>query len=351
MSELAPLHVPISILDVAPVVSGSTPTDALRAALELAQLADRSGYTRVWYAEHHNMPGIASSAPEILIATVLAQTERLRVGSGGVMLPNHAPLMVAERFGTLEALYPGRVDLGIGRAPGSDPRTSQALRRHLGNPDLPELLEELFGFFDDAGTNPLTIQATPGRGYRPDVWLLGSSGSSAQLAALLGLPFATAHHFSPGATVGSLHAYRELFWPTTTPGIHFDGSARAALPEPHGMITVQTIVADTEEQARRIGDAFALMFLRIRQGRRPDRMFTQEQVDAYDWSPEERAWADGTLAQQAVGTPEMVHARLTELLAETGATELMATAMAPSQADRLRSFELLAELAGIGVPA
>jgi luciferase family oxidoreductase group 1 len=329
--------VPLSVLDTAPVVRGATPALALQQSLELAQLADRSGFHRIWYAEHHNMPGIASSAPEILIATVAATTQSIRVGSGGVMLPNHAPLMVAERFGTLEALHPGRIDLGIGRAPGSDPLTSRALRRQLGSPELPELLEELEGYFEelDPDAPGQRIRATPGQGYRPALWLLGSSGYSAQLAGQLGLPFATAHHFSAAASVPSIAHYRDWFQPSEV------------LEEPFALLTVQVIVADTEERARRIGDAFALMFLRMRQGVRPDVLATQDEVDAHPWSTEERAFADQLVAQQAVGTPEQVQARLAELVAETGASEVMATAIAPGHADRLRSFELLAELGGL----
>ncbi|MCW2923097.1 MAG: luciferase-like protein, partial [Thermoleophilia bacterium] len=312
-------------------------------ALALAREADRLGYRRIWYAEHHNMPGIASSAPEVIIATVAAQTERIRVGSGGVMLPNHAPLMVAERFGTLEALHPGRIDLGIGRAPGSDPRTAWALRRAGGasGHDLPELLGELYGYTEGfpPGHDLHGLRATPGFGALPPVWLLGSSGSSAQLAAHLGLPFATAHHFSPEATVPSMRAYREQFTPSNRQ------------ERPHAMVTVQVVVADTEPEARGIADAFALMFLRMRSGAAPDVLPSAEEVAAYRWSDDERAWADAMLDRQAVGTADQVLRRLAELVEETAADEVMATTVAPDPAARLHSYRLLAAAAGLEAAA
>ncbi|MEO6867393.1 MAG: LLM class flavin-dependent oxidoreductase [Gaiellales bacterium] len=333
------LSVPISVLDVAPVPRGTSSAEALASALAYADAADRLGFHRIWYAEHHNMPGIASSAPEVLIATVAARTSRIRVGSGGVMLPNHAPLMVAERFGTLEELHPGRIDLGIGRAPGSDQRTMWALRRETGlrGQDLPELLDELFGYFEGfPDDHPMHgLRATPGYGHMPELWLLGSSGSSAQLAAHRGLPFATAHHFSPAATVPSMRMYRE----------HYQPSER--YPTPQGLVTVQVVVADTEQQARSIADAFALMFLRMRQGHPPDKMLNAEDIAAHPWTDDERAFADQLIAGQAVGTPEQVIARLAELISDTGATEIMATTMAPEPADRMRSLELLAAAASL----
>lgn len=334
------LKVPLSVLDVASISHGMTPADALAQSVELAQLVDRLGYRRVWYAEHHNMPGIASSAPEVVIASVAARTERIRVGSGGVMLPNHAPLLVAERFGTLEALYPGRIDLGIGRAPGSDQRTSWAVRRGVGGAqgvDLPELLWELFGYVDGFPEgDPLEgLKATPGYGALPPVWLLGSSGSSAQLAAQLGLAFATAHHFSPKTTVGSMRLYRERFEPSTK------------LAAPHAMVTAQVVVADTEGEARAIADAFALVFLRMRTGGAPDVLPSAEDVAAHEWTDAERAFADDLIATQAVGTAGQVMARLAQLVEETGADEVMATTMSPDPVARLRSYELLAAAAGL----
>lgn len=333
------LDVPLSVLDVAPVTRGMSVGDALQHALEYADAAERLGYARIWYAEHHNMPAIASSAPEVLISTVAARTSRISVGSGGVMLPNHAPLMVAERFGTLEALHPGRIDLGIGRAPGTDPRTAAALRGGLGasGRDLPELLFELFGFTGGfpEGDAMHGMQATPGYGYLPRTWLLGSSGSSAQLAAQLGLRFATAHHFAPMGTIASMEAYREHFRPSVQ------------LDEPYGVVTVQVVAAPTEDEARELADAVALMFLRMRMGARPDLLPTKDEIAAHPWTDEERAFADHMLALQAVGTPEQVVARLAQLQESTGAQELMVTSMLPDPADRLRSLELVAVAAGI----
>lgn len=333
------LGVPVSVLDVASVSRDTTPTEALHASVGVAKLIDQLGYRRVWYAEHHNMPGIASSAPEVVIATVAAQTSRIRVGSGGVMLPNHAPLLVAERFGTLEALHPGRIDLGIGRAPGSDPRTSWALRRtsQARGQDLPELLWELFGYFNgfDESESLHGLRATPGYGHMPPVWLLGSSGSSADLAAQLGLPFATAHHFSAEATEPSMHLYRERFSPSTV------------LAQPHGMVTLQVVVADTEAEARAVAETFALVMLRMRSGAPPDVLPSPDEVAAHPWSEDERAFADAMIASQAVGTPEQVIARLQELIAATGAAEIMATIVSGDTAAKRRSFELLAEASGL----
>src|SRR5688572_1153460 len=236
-----PLPVPLSVLDLAPVGAGSDAAHALRASLALVQEAERLGYHRYWVAEHHNMPGIASSAPAVLIAHLASITERIRLGSGGVMLPNHAPLVIAEQFGMLEALHPGRIDLGIGRAPGTDPRTAAALRRtqHLAEPDLPEQLGELYGFFN--GTFPpdhpyREITAVPARGNQPAIWLLGSSDYSARLAGLLGLPFSFAHHFAAAGTLAALDVYRRSFRPS------------AALAEPYVMLGVAVLCADTHER-------------------------------------------------------------------------------------------------------
>jgi luciferase family oxidoreductase group 1 len=214
--------VQLSVLDLAPVVTGSTPARALQGAIELARLADRLGYTRYWVAEHHNMPGVASSAPAVLIAHAASATERIRVGSGGVMLPNHPPLVVAEQFGMLEALHPGRIDLGIGRAPGTDPLTARALRRSevsLSAEEFPRQLGDLLSFFTGewpAGHPYEQVTAVPGKGYRPEVWLLGSSDYSAQVAGLLGFPFSFAHHFSPANTDAAAALYRERFTPSST---------------------------------------------------------------------------------------------------------------------------------------
>jgi luciferase family oxidoreductase group 1 len=330
------LGVPLSVLDVAPVSSDRSPVEALADSTELVQEAERLGYHRLWYAEHHNMPGIASSAPDVLIANAGARTSRIRLGSGGVMLPNHAPLVVAERFGTLEALFPGRIDLGIGRAPGTDQRTAAALRRLGANDDLPELLHELYGFFEGfaAGEDYRGIRAIPGFGAdMPAIWLLGSSGFSAQVAGALGLPFAFAHHFSAHNTVPALDLYRESFRPS------------AVLEKPYPLVTAMVVCAPDDDEARLLGSAIALSFARMRSGYPPARLPTVEDIQAHDWTPQERAFADGWLAPQAIGSPETVKRRITELLAETGAVEFMATTNAPSAAARTRSYRLLAELA------
>ena len=328
--------VPFSVLDVAPVASDRTATEALADSTALVQTAERLGYHRLWYAEHHNMPGIASSAPDVLIANAGARTSRIRLGSGGVMLPNHAPLVVAERFGTLEALFPGRIDLGIGRAPGTDQRTASALRRLGASDDLPELLHELYGYFKgfDPGEGYRGIRAIPGYGAdMPSVWLLGSSGFSAQVAGVMGLPFAFAHHFSAQNTVPALDLYRESFGPSDI------------LDEPYAMVTAMVVCAPDDEEAQLHASAIALSFARMRSGYPPARLPTIEEIKDHPWTPQERAFAESFLAPQVIGSPETVKARLTELLAETGVSEFMATTNAPSTSARVRSFELLAEVA------
>ncbi len=242
MSDLR--NVPLSVLDLAPIPEGGTASGALRATIELAQRAEELGYQRFWVAEHHNMPGIASSAPPVLIGHLADATSRIRVGSGGVMLPNHVSLVVAEQFGMLEALHPGRIDLGIGRAPGTDQVTAAALRRSpegLSADDFPEQLGELIGFFSGEwpdGHPYAAITAVPGQGNSPSMWLLGSSGYSAQVAGLLGLPFAFAHHFSAANTLPALALYRDRFRPSGT------------LQRPHAMIAAAVICADTDERAQ-----------------------------------------------------------------------------------------------------
>jgi luciferase family oxidoreductase group 1 len=336
--------VPFSVLDVAPVPGDSTPAQALAGATALATHVERLGFHRLWYAEHHNMPGIASSAPDVLIANAGARTTRIRLGSGGVMLPNHSPLVVAERFGTLEALHPGRIDLGIGRAPGTDQRTMQALRRLGSSDDLMELLHELYGYF--TGFRPgdafAGIHAVPGYGAAmPALWLLGSSGYSAQAAGLMGLPFAFAHHFSAANTLPALELYRSRFQPSPD------------LEEPFAQVTVFCVCADTDEEARLLASAMALSFAQRNTGRPPGPLPTLAQVRHHVWNDLERSYADGYLGSQVVGGPETVRARLEALLEETGADELMAIASVPDAAARERSYTLLAGLAQLpaDVPA
>lgn len=329
--------VPLSVLDLAPVSAGTDVPQALAAAKDVARHVERLGYQRMWVAEHHGMTGIASSAPAVLIGALADATTTLRVGSGGVMLPNHAPLVVAEQFGTLAALHPGRIDLGLGRAPGTDPVTAAALRRStdptLGD-DFPRQLAELRGYLDD-GRGPGGVTAVPGAGSGVPVWLLGSSGFSAQLAGLLGLPFAFAHHFSAGSTAPALDLYRSSFRPSTV------------LDEPYAMVCVSVTAADTDEQARYVAAPAALSFLRLRTLGRPGLLPTPEEAAGYPYSPLERAFVEERQADQVIGSVATVRAGLEELVARTGADELMVTTIVHGHEDRLRSFALVAEAAGL----
>ena len=319
----------LSILELVPVGKGSTPAAALAHSVELARLGERLGYRRLWVAEHHNMPGIASSSPAVLIAHLADSTSTLRIGAGGVMLPNHASLVVAEQFGMLEALHPGRIDLGLGRAPGTDPVTAAALRRNItafAPDDFPEQLRDLFAFF--AGTHP-QITAVPGRGYQPAIWLLGSSDYSAQVAGALGLPFSFAHHFASQNTVAALDVYRKSFRPSDV------------LAEPYAMIGVPVICAETEDRARWLSGPSALSFVRLRQG--PTQLPTPEEAAEYVFTPTERELVRSWTAPLIRGEPPAVCAELEALAARTGADELMITTMVHGNEDRLRSYELVAE--------
>jgi luciferase family oxidoreductase group 1 len=327
-------HVPVSVLDLAPVPAGSSPGEALRATIDLARHAERLGFKRFWVAEHHNMPGVASSAPPVLVGQIAAATLTIRVGSGGVMLPNHASLVVAEQFGMLEALHPGRIDLGIGRAPGTDQATAAALR-HRGPDDFPQQLTDLIGFFTGewpAGHPFATVRAVPGQGSAPAMWLLGSSGYSAQVAGLLGLPFAFAHHFMPANTLPALALYRETFRPSAT------------LDRPQAMVAAGVVCAETDERARWLAGPSALSFLRLRSGR-PGTLPPPEEAAAYPYTDLERAMIADRQSSQLIGSPSTVRGGLAELLAATEADELMVTTMVFDPADRLRSLELVAEIA------
>jgi luciferase family oxidoreductase group 1 len=329
--------VPLSVLDLAPVVEGQSHAEALQATLELARQVESLGYARFWVAEHHNMPGIASSSPPVLIGAVAAATRRIRVGSGGVMLPNHPPLVVAEQFGTLSALHDGRIDLGLGRAPGTDQTTARALRRSadaLSADDFPEQLGELVGFFRGGwpeGHPYRSIVAVPGLGDAPPIWLLGSSGYSAQVAGLLGLPFAFAHHFMAQNTLAALDLYRRSFRPGD------------ALQEPYAMVAVQTVAAETDEEARALALPGALSFIALRRGT-PRKLPTVAQAAAHPWTPDERAFAAERHSGQAIGSRETVRQALAELLERTGADELMLTTQVPDPAARLRSMQMVREL-------
>ena len=324
--------VPLSVLDLAVVPSGSTSAEALRNCVAIAQQVEQLGYTRFWVAEHHGMLGVASSAPAVLIGAVAAATSRIRVGSGGVMLPNHAPMVIAEQFGMLEALHPGRIDLGIGRAPGTDQRTARALRRtpDLSAEDFPQDLMQLRSFF--AGTEP-GLTAVPAQGNTPGLYLLGSSGFSAQLAGMLGLPFAFAHHFSGENTLPALALYRSAFRPSAT------------LAEPYALVCASVLLADTTADARAMALSGALSFVRLRSGR-PGVFPSAAEAAAHPWTPQEWAWAQDRIDGQVVGDPALASEQLDHLLRATEADELMVTTMTHDPAARLRSFHLLAELAG-----
>jgi luciferase family oxidoreductase group 1 len=318
--------IPLSVLDLAPVSSGRTTPDAMRESIALAQHVERLGYGRVWVAEHHGMPGIASSAPAVLIGALAAATSRIRVGSGGVMLPNHPPLVVAEQFGMLEALHPGRIDLGLGRAPGTDQRTASLLRRGDADDFVGELAL-LRAFFEGPVEG---ISAVPAEGNAPEFWLLGSSGYSAQLAGMLGLPFAFAHHFSGHNTLPALDLYRSSF----RPGV---------LTEPYAMVCASVLLADSYDDARRLALPGALSFVTLRQGL-PGVLPSVAEAEAYPWTDRERAFAEDRLAGQILGSPTEAAQQLTRLLADTQADELMVTTTAHGFADRLRSYDLLASM-------
>ncbi|MFG1805932.1 LLM class flavin-dependent oxidoreductase [Streptomyces sp. NPDC049040] len=343
--------VPLSVLDLAGVGAGLTAGDALRNSVEIARTAEARGYHRMWVAEHHSMPGVASSSPAVILAHLAAFTRTLRLGSGGVMLPNHAPLVIAEQFGTLEALAPGRIDLGLGRAPGTDGATAAALRRteslHEGADEFPQQLAELIRFLDDdfpEGHRYARIHAVPGpvqgsaaggvqSADRPSIWLLGSSGFSARLAGALGLPFSFAHHFSAANTVPALALYRESFRPSEV------------LDRPYASIGVAALATEDPEQARRQVLAGALGMLRLRTGR-PGLVPTPEEAAAHPFSPMERDFVDSWMANIVHGDPRTVTAGLDELVERTGADELVITANAHTPAVRLRSYDLIADAYG-----
>lgn len=327
--------VPLSVLDLVPVADGASATDALAHSTRLVQRAEQLGFTRYWVAEHHAMPGIASSSPPVLIAHLAGATERIRVGSGGVMLPNHRPLVVAEQFGTLEALHPDRIDLGIGRAPGTDPRTAAALRgvsaaRLQAPDDFPQHLVELAAYF----RGDADVLAVPAAGNAPSLWLLGSSGYSAEVAGTLGLPFAFAHHFSSQNTLPALQIYRERFRPS------------AMLSEPYTMIAASVFCAETDDAARDLALPSALQFLQLRLGN-PRTLPGPEEVAAFEWTDQARAFVEQRQADQIIGSPDTARAGVEELVGRTGVDELMVTTSTYRGEDRLRSYELLADAVGM----
>lgn len=321
-----------SILDLAVVTEGGSPREALLNARDLAQRAEHQGYHRFWMAEHHNMSGIASAATSVALGFVAEGTERIRIGSGGVMLPNHSPLVIAEQFGTLATLYPGRVDLGLGRAPGTDGATMQALRRdprHAAD-DFPADVQELLHYFEPVQDGQ-RVQAVPGAGLRVPIWLLGSSLYSAQLAAALGLPFAFASHFAPAMLDQALAIYRERFQPSQY------------LDRPHTMAAVNVFAADTDAEARKLMTSVEQQFVRLVRGN-PGRL--QPPVDSLEdiGSPRERAHAQQALAESAVGAPETVQHWLTRFIERTQVDELILSAQIYDHEARCRSFALAAEV-------
>ncbi|MFE5208773.1 LLM class flavin-dependent oxidoreductase [Streptomyces sp. NPDC056600] len=331
------LGIPLSVLDVVPVFEDGSATAALRDTVTLAPRVEALGYLRFWVAEHHNTPSLATSAPGILAGRLAAATSTLRVGSGGVLLPNHAPLVVAEQFGTLEALHPGRVDLGLGRAPGTDPFTARALRRSSHGEDFLAQIEELDGYF--APADPADgIVAVPAADGRPQLWMLGSSPASAEAAAQLGLPYAFAHQIAPHASAAALARYREAFRPSPY------------LDRPRTLISVLTTVADSDEAARAAAAPYLLGKIQMRTRPRFDAFPTPRAAADHPWSPGELRFLDDLVAPQLIGSPHTVRTGLAALVRRTGADEVMALTVVHGQDERLRSFELLAEAAA-DVPA
>ncbi|HEY1386145.1 MAG TPA: LLM class flavin-dependent oxidoreductase [Dongiaceae bacterium] len=323
--------VPFSVLDLSPIPEGATAADALRNTLDLARHAETLGYRRYWLAEHHNMPGIASAATAIVIGHVAAGTRIIRVGSGGIMLPNHAPLVIAEQFGTLESLFPGRIDLGLGRAPGTDMLTAQALRRDLATDvdRFPEDVAELRAYLAPAGPGQ-RIRAVPGEGLAVPIWLLGSSLYSAQLAALLGMPFAFASHFAPAAMMQALDIYRTHFKPSS------------GLDRPYAMLGVNVIAADTDREAEWLFTSLQQSFVNLRRGRPGQLPPPIEGIGDFA-SPAEQAQLRQALACSFVGGPDKVRAGLRHFIEHTGADELIVSGHIYDHAARLRSFALAAE--------
>ena len=321
----------LSVLDLAPIVEGSDASQALSNTLDLARHAESLGYRRYWLAEHHNMPGIASAATSVVIAHVAAGTSTIRVGAGGIMLPNHAPLMIAEQFGTLAALHPGRIDLGLGRAPGTDMATARALRRNLdaGADSFPQDVVELINYFAPAEPEQ-KVRAVPGEGQSVEFWILGSSLYGAQLAAMLGLPYAFASHFAPAEMERALELYRTRFEPS------------AFLAKPHAMLGLNVCAADTDAEAQLLFSSLQQAFVRIRTNQRgklpPPMAGYAETLD-----PVARAMIDQALSAAVVGSRETVRKGVADFITRTGADELMITAQIFDHQARKRSFEILAE--------
>jgi len=328
------LTLPLSVLDLAPIPLGSTPGDALRNSLDLARHAERLGYRRHWVAEHHNMQGIASAATAVVVGHLAAGTSTIRVGAGGIMLPNHSPLVIAEQFGTLESLYPGRIDLGLGRAPGTDQLTARALRRDpMSANEFPQDVQDLQFLFGPLQPGQ-AVRAVPGAGLEVPLWILGSSTFGARLAAALGLPYAFASHFAPTDLLAALELYRSEFRPSRQ------------LHEPYAMAGLNVFAADTDEEARRLfttpQQSWANRFRGIPGPYSPP----IDDIEAY-WTPAEKAQASAMLTHSVVGSPETVRAGLEQFVELTGVDEVMAVSAIYDHEARLRSYEILAEAASL----
>jgi luciferase family oxidoreductase group 1 len=323
--------IPFSVLDLSPIPQGSTASDSFRNTLDLARHAEAWGYNRYWLAEHHNMPGIASAATAVVIGHVAGGTKTIRVGSGGIMLPNHAPLVIAEQFGTLESLYPGRIDLGLGRAPGTDQRTAHALRRNLASSgdSFPQDVLELQALLGPVQPGQV-VRAVPGAGTNVPLWLLGSSLYSAQLAAMLGLPFAFASHFAPEMMMQAAEIYRARFQPSEQ------------LDRPHVMLGINVVAAETDAEARRIFTSAQQQFVNLRRGTPGQLPPPIDDIDDYA-TPMERAGIDQALAAAVVGAPETVRRGLAAFIDRTGADELIIAGHIYDHAARLRSYEIAAD--------
>jgi len=322
-----------SVLDLSPIVEGGDAAQALANTLDLAQHAERWGYRRFWLAEHHNMPGIASAATPVVIGHVASGTRSIRVGAGGIMLPNHSPLVVAEQFGTLATLFPGRIDLGVGRAPGTDPLTMRALRRGLDDDvrAFPDNVVELLRYFQPVAPGQ-RVRAVPGAGLDVPIWILGSSTFGAELAAALGLPYAFASHFAPAQLASAIDLYRRKFQPS------------AALEMPYVMLGINVVAAETDERAAFLLSSLEQAFLNLRRGL-PGRLPLPVAGFAEQLAPMERAGLDEVLSCAAIGSPSTVEQRLRRFIQQTGADELIVTAMIHDHSARLRSYELTAEIA------
>ena len=319
----------LSVLDLSPIAEGSNAAQSFRNTLDLARHAENLGFTRYWLAEHHGMPGIASAATAVLIGHVAAGTSTIRVGAGGIMLPNHSPLVIAEQFGTLESLYPGRIDLGLGRAPGSDPVTARALRRNLASDadEFPRDVVELMDYFSDRPRQ--SVRAVPGTGLKVPIWILGSSLFGAQLAAHLGLPFAFASHFAPAQMMQALDLYRTTFKPS------------AELQKPYTMLGFNVFAADTDAEAQILATSMQQAFVNLRSGR-PARLPPPLPGYAEQVGPAERAMLQSVMSCSAIGAPDTVRAAVLDFVARTGADELMITSQVFDHQARKRSYTLTA---------